>query len=339
MATNDEWLAQVREDIIEPDLPICDTHHHLWDHREGRVERRYLMEEIQKDLRSGHKIASSVFVECRAMYREDGPEEMKPVGEVEFVNGIAAMAASGLYGRTKIAAGIIGHANLQLGSRVKGVLEALIAAAPARFRGIRRNGAWDADPLVDRARGVTGPGLYLDAKFREGFAEIAPLGLIFEGVCRHPQLPDFVDLARAFPDTTMVLNHLGGVAGVGSYAGRRDEIFAEWKRSIAALSACPNIVMKLGGINMEYAGFGWHEKPKPPTSQELCDATRRYYETAIELFGPDRCMFESNFPVDSGGCSYATLWNAFKILAKGHSADEKTALFSGTAARFYRLDL
>ncbi|MPY74800.1 MAG: amidohydrolase family protein [Alphaproteobacteria bacterium] len=337
MATNDEWLAQVREDIIEPDLPICDTHHHLWDHREGRVERRYLMEEIQKDLRSGHNIVTSVFVECRAMYRDGGPEEMKPVGEVEFVNGIAAMAASGLYGGTKIAAGIVGHANLQLGSRVKGVLEALIAAAPARFRGIRRNGAWDADPLVDRARGVTGPGLYLDAKFREGFAEIAPLGLIFEGVCRHPQLPDFVDLARAFPGTTMVLNHLGGVAGVGSYAGRRDEIFAEWKRSIAALAACPNIVMKLGGINMEYAGFGWHEKPQPPTSRELCDATRRYYETAIENFGADRCMFESNFPVDKVSCSYPVLWNAFKRITERYSAGEKAKLYHDTAARVYRL--
>jgi len=337
MATNDDWLEQVREDIIDPDLPICDTHHHLWDHREGRVERRYLMDEIRKDLQSGHNIVSTVFVECAAMYRSDGPDEMKPVGEVEFVNGIAAMAASGLYGPTKIAAGIIGHANLQLGARVKGVLEALIAAAPGRFRGIRRNGAWDSDPRIDRARGVTGPGLYLDPKFREGFAEIGPLGLVFEGVCRHPQLPDFVDLARAFPDTTMILNHLGGVAGVGHYAGRRDEIFAEWKISIADLAACPNVVIKLGGINMEYSGFGWHERPMPPTSRELCDATRRYYETAIESFGPDRCMFESNFPVDKVSCSYPVLWNAFKRITATCSASEKAKLYHDTAARVYRL--
>jgi predicted TIM-barrel fold metal-dependent hydrolase len=337
MATNDDWLAQIREDPLEPDLPICDTHHHLWDQREGRVDPRYLMDEIQLDLQSGHNIVSSVFVECRAMYREDGPEEMQPVGEVEFVNGIAAMAASGLYGKTRVAAGIIGHANLQLGTRVKGVLQALIAAAPGRFRGIRRNGAWDPDPAIDWARGVTGPDLYLDAKFREGFAELGPLGLIFEGVCRHPQLPNFVDLARAFPDTTLVLNHLGGPAGVGHYAGKREEIFVEWKKSIAELATCPNIVIKLGGINMTYCGFGWQDRPKPPTSRELCDATRRYYETAIDAFGPDRCMFESNFPVDRISCSYPVLWNSFKRITESFSASEKAKLYHDTAVRVYRL--
>ncbi len=337
MATNDDWLAQVQEDALEPDLPICDTHHHLWDHRDGRVDRRYLMEEVQGDMRSGHNIVSSVFVECHAMYRADGPEEMKPVGEVEFVNGIAAMAASGLYGETRVAAGIIGHAELQLGSRVKGVLEVLIEAAPGRFRGIRRTGAWDPDPLVHWGRGVTGPGMYLDTKFREGFAELGPLGLIFEGVCRHPQLSDFVDLARAFPETTLILNHLGGVAGVGPYAGKREEIFVEWQKSIADLAECPNIVVKLGGINMDYSGFGWHENPKPPTSQELCEATGRYYETAIEHFGPDRCMFESNFPVDKISCGYNVLWNAFKRMSKQYSADERAKLFHDTAARVYRL--
>lgn len=337
MALNDEWLNQVTEKTLEPELPICDTHHHLWDFREGRVDPRYLMDEIQGDLRTGHNIVSTVFVDCHAMYRADGLEEMKPVGEVEFVNGIAAMAASGLYGKTKIAAGIISHANLQLGSPVKGVLEALIAAAPDRFRGIRRTGAWDPDPQINWGRGVTGPGLYLDSKFREGFAELGPLGLIFEGVCRHPQLGDFVELAQAFPDTTLVLNHLGGVAGVGPYAGRREEIFVEWTQSIKNLAGCPNIIIKLGGINMEYSGFGWHERPKPPTSQELYDATAKYYHTAIEHFGPDRCMFESNFPVDKVSCSYHVLWNALKRVAANYSPAEKAKLFHDTAARVYRL--
>ena len=337
MATNDDWLAQVQEDTIDPGRPICDTHHHLWDFREGRVDSRYLMEELQLDLQTGHNIVSTVFVDCHAMYRASGPEEMRPVGEVEFVNGVAAMAESGMYGETKVAAGIISHANLTLGSQAKGVLEALIAAAPNRFRGIRHNGAWDADPGVGNARNVTGPDLYLEPKFREGFAELEPLNLVFEGVCRHPQLPNFVDLARAFPSTTMVLNHLGGVAGVGVYAGKHEEIFIEWKKSIADLAGCPNIIMKLGGINMEYAGFGWHEKPKPATSQELCDATKRYYETAIEHFGPDRCMFESNFPVDKVSCSYHVLWNAFKRIAKNYSAEERTFLFHDTATRVYSL--
>lgn len=334
MSSNAAWLDLVREEALEPDLPICDTHHHLWDHRTGRVHKRYLMDEIQKDLRTGHNIVSTVFIECHAMYRADGPEELKPVGEVEFVNGIAAMAASGLYGKTRVAAAIMGYAELRNGAGVKALLEAQIAAAPDRFRGIRRTGAWDADPRISRA---PTPGLYLDTAFREGFAQLAPLGLVFEAVCRHPQLSDVVDLAQAFPDTTIVLNHLGGVAGIGVYEGKRDEIFAEWKKSIASLAACPNIIMKLGGINMDYSGFGWHENPKPPTSAKLCDATKRYYETAIEHFGPDRCMFESNFPVDKISCSYPVLWNAFKRMTQDYSAAERAKLFHDTAARIYRL--
>jgi len=338
MGKNSAWLAQVVEDALEPDLPICDPHHHLWEHWHGPYDERYLMDDIQEDLRSGgHNVVSSVFIECGTMFCADGPEDMKPVGEVEFANGIAAMAASGLYGKTKVAAGIIGYVDLQIGARARDVLEALMAAAPDRFRGIRRIGAWDDDPAMGAGRGVKGPHLYLDTKFREGFAAIAPLGLTFDAICRHPQLSDIVDLARAFPDTTIVINHLGGVSGIGRYAGRRDEIFAEWKTSIAALAECPNTVIKLGGINMTYCGFGWHEKPVPPTSEELSAATRRYYETAIEAFGPDRCMFESNFPVDKVSCSYNVLWNSFKRITKGCSSNEKAKLFHDTAARVYRL--
>ncbi len=333
-ASNSAWLDQVQEEALDPDLPICDTHHHLWDHRKGRVQKRYMMDEIQRDLQSGHNIVSSVFIECSAMYRADSPAALRPVGEVEFVNGIAAMAASGLYGKTRVAAAIMGYADLQHGSRVKVLLEAHIAAAPDRFRGIRRTGAWDADPRISRAKT---PGLYLDASFREGFAELGSLGLVFEAVVRHPQLTEVVDLARAFPDTQIVLNHLGGVAGIGAYAGRRDEIFADWKKSIADLATCENIVIKLGGINMDYSGFGWHENPKPPTSQDLCDATGRYYETAIESFGPDRCMFESNFPVDKISCSYPVLWNAFKRMTKAYSTQERAKLFHDTAVRVYRI--
>jgi len=334
VATNNEWLAQVREDAIDPDLPICDPHHHLWDHRDGRVERRYLMDEIQTDLQSGHNIVSTVFIEHLAMYREDGPAEMKYVGEVEFANGVAAMAASGLYGKARIAAGIVGYADLAIGSRVKAVLEAEIAAAPERFRGIRCTGAWDPDPRIARAQA---PGLYLDVKFREGFAELDALGLSFDLSCRYHQLSECVDLAKAFPGTTFVLNHLGGVTGIGAYAGRREEIFTAWREGMANLAECPNVVVKLGGLAMDYAGFGWHERPKPPTSRELCEATRRYYETAIERFGPDRCMFESNFPVDKISCSYSVLWNSFKRITEDCSAHEKAKLFHDTAVRVYRL--
>jgi len=334
LATNDTWLAQVEEEALDPELPIIDTHHHLWDHRKGRVDRRYLMDELQCDLQTGHNIVATVFIECTAMYRAEGPELLKPVGEVEFVNGIAAMAASGLYGATQVAAGIMGFAELQQGSRVKATLEAQMAAAPDRFRGIRRTGAWDPDPRITRAKL---PGMFLNPAFREGFEALASLDLVFEVVCRHPQLAEVVDLARTFPNTVLVLNHLGGIAGIGAYQGRQDEIFVEWSQSIAALAECPNIVMKLGGINMDYSGFGWHENPKPPSSEVLCQVTRRYYETAIAEFGVDRCMFESNFPVDKISCSYQVLWNAFKRITANYSDHERGKLFHDNAKRVYRL--
>jgi L-fuconolactonase len=334
MTSNDAWLAQVTETALEPDLPICDPHHHLWDRRDGQVERRYMIDEIMGDIASGHNIVSTVFIEHLSMFRQDGPDEFKYVGEVEFANGIAAMAASGLYGKTRVAAGIVGYADLGTGSRVRAVLEAEIAAARDRFRGIRCTGAWDPDPRIARAEK---PGLYMDAKFREGYAELAPLGLTFDLPCRYHQLSEVADLATAFPDTTIVLNHVGGVVGIGAYAGRRAEIFDAWKQGLARVAERPNVTVKLGGLCMDYCGFGWHERPRPPTSLELEAAQRPYMETVIELFGVDRCMFESNFPVDKIGCSYGVLWNAFKRIAAGCSAGEKAKLFHDTAVRVYRL--
>ena len=337
-AQNADWLDQVQEEALEPDLPIIDPHHHLWDRQTTWIQNRYLMDEIQADLGSGHAIDATVFVECHSMYRAQGPEEFRPVGEVEFANGIAAMAASGAYGPTRVAAAIIGHADLQMGARIKGVLEALQAAAPERFRGIRYIGAWVDDPAVFTPSYVKGPGLYLDQTFREGFAQLAPQGLIFEAAIRHPQLPEFLDLARAFPETPMVLDHIGGVVGVGTFAGRRDEIFETWRNDIAAIAKdCPNVIVKLGALNMTYCGFGWEKRPLPPTSEELCAAYRPYYETVIELFGPERCMFESNFPVDKVSCSYAVLWNAFKRMTQGYAPADRAALFHDTAARLYRI--
>ena len=333
---NADWLEQVREDALEPDLPIIDTHHHLWDRNGTFIQNRYLMDEIQADLSSGHNVVATVFVECHAMYRADGPPEYAPVGEVEFVNGIAAMSASGGFGPTRVAKAIIGHADLQLGSKARGVLEALQAAAPGRFRGIRHIGAWVDDPAVFTPAYVKGPGLYQDASFREGLAELTSMGLLFETSIRHPQLPEFHEVARAFPDTRMVLNHIGGVVGVGSFAGRREEVFETWREGIQAVGRdCPNVVVKLGALNMTYCGFGWEKRPKPPTSEELCEATRRYYETVIEAFGPERCMFESNFPVDKVSCSYGVLWNSFKRMTSGYSESERAALFHDTAARVY----
>ena len=334
---NHDWLAQTVEQPLEPDLLICDPHHHLWDKRPERVSERYLLDEILQDIGGGHRVVSTVFIECGAMYRADSPELLKPVGETEFVNGIAAMSASGLYGPARVAAAIVGTADLRAGDAVAAVLDAHLAAGGGRFRGIRQPAAWDADPAAPVSRGRPGPGLLMRDDFRAGFKHLAPRQLSFEAWCYHPQLPEVTALARAFPETTIVLDHFGGPLGIGTYAGRADEVFAQWRRSLSELAACPNVVAKLGGIHMEVNGFGWHERPRPPSSQELVEATRRYYDFTIEQFGVDRCMFESNFPVDKVSCSYTVVWNAFKRLVADYSADEKARLFSGTATRVYRL--
>lgn len=337
MATNDRWLALGQETTLEPDLPICDPHHHLWDQRYERVEPRYLLDEILADVNSGHRIVSTVFIQCGAMHRASGPEAMRPVGETEFVNGIAAMSASGLYGPTRLAAGIVGTADLTLGEAVAPVLEAHLQAGGGRFRGIRHIAAWDAAGTAIQPRAMPAPQLYLDAAFRRGFAQLGRYGMSFEGWCFHPQIPELTDLARAFPETTIILNHFGGPLGVGPYTGKRQEILGPWRQAITELATCPNVVAKLGGINMEINGFGWHERERPPTSQELMEATRPYYEHTIEQFGVDRCMFESNFPVDKVTCSYNVLWNAFKRLVAQYSAAEKAKLFHDTATQVYRL--
>jgi L-fuconolactonase len=330
------WLAKrPREAALDPDLPIIDPHHHFWD---TPARGSYFLQDLLADIGTEHKIVSTVFLECQAMHRKDGPPEMAPVGEVEFVNGIAAMSASGNYGPCRVAEGIVGWADLTLGARVRDVLEAEIKAGGGRFRGIRYGVSWDADPVVGgHASRRVPPHLVLDKTWREGFKQLAPLGLSFESWQYHPQLPDTVDLARAFPDTTIILNHVGGVLGVGPYRGKRQEILKEWQANIKELARCPNVNVKLGGVGMTSFGFDFHERDLPPSSEDLAAAWRMYIEPCIEAFGPDRCMFESNFPPDKQSGGYTELWNAFKRIAAGASVTEKTALFSGTAARVYRL--
>jgi predicted TIM-barrel fold metal-dependent hydrolase len=329
----DQWLAQVKEDILEPDLPICDPHHHLWDH----PGRRYLIDELIADTGSGHNVTSTVFVECMSMYRADGPAAMRPVGETEFVGGVAAMSRSGQYGPTRVAAGIVSFADLTLGEGVGPVLDAHMKASP-RFRGIRHAAGWDASDQVRNSHTNPPPGLYDEGRFRRGFAELARRGLSFDAWLYHPQLPELTSLARAFPDTTIILDHFGGPLGIGPYENRRAEVFTYWRRAIRELAGCPNVVAKLGGLVMPINGFGFHRGERPATSAELVDATRDWHLHAIDCFGPARCMFESNFPVDKASCSYHVLWNSFKRIAAGFGAGEKAALFHDTAARAYRLD-
>src|SRR5262249_39229556 len=278
-------------------------------------------------------------VRARARTRACGPVEMRPVGETEFVNGVAAMSASGIYGKTRHCAGIVGHADLTLGSRVEAVLAAHLRAGGDRFRGIRHITAWDADASIRNPAYSPPPGLLCEKTLREGFAVLGRLGLSFDAWLYHPQIEELRELARAFSETRIVLNHVGGPIGIGTYAGRHKQVFPGWAASIKALAACPNVHVKLGGLGMRLGGFGFHEQAEPPSSQPRAGAWRPYIETSTEAFGPPRCMFESNFPVDKGSYSYPVFWNACKLLAKGASDAEQADLFYGTAARFYRLDL
>lgn len=342
-----EWLAKAPpEEILDPDLPIIDTHHHLW-HRPGVPgpgeswqvpSMRYLLDEFLEDCRTGHNIVATVFLQCHSMYRAGGPEPMRPVGETEFVAGIAAMSESGNYGKTRVAAGIVGFADLTNGDWVTPVLEAHIRAGGGRFRGVRHSGAYDADPIIGNSTPDMKPGLYARPDFRAGFRKLSTLGLSLDAWVFHPQLGDVIDLARAFPGSNIITCHCGGPLGYGPYAGKRDEVFADWKKLAIELAKCQNVTMKLGGMMMRLAATDYMAEERPPSSAELAALWRPYVETCIELFGPNRCMAESNFPVEKMGIGYAALWNALKRIASGASAEEKEAIFSGTARRVYRLD-
>ncbi len=333
-----DWHALTQESSLEPDLPICDPHHHFWDFRAARIPyQRYLLHELAADITSGHNVRSTVFVEARSMYRADGPEEMRPVGEVEFVQGLAAASANGLYGPGRAAATIIGHANLNLGDQVEPVLQALQAASPNRFRGIRHSVTWDAEVANTAAHNAQGQ-LGAD-NFRAGARLLAKMGLSLEGWLYFRQLTELADFAKAVPDLTIILNHVGGLIREGIYANRDDEILPIWRSGIAAVAACPNVVIKLGGMGMPANGFDWHTRTQPIGSEELAESMAPFMNYCIEQFGPERCMFESNFPVDKVSFSYNVMYNAFKRLSKDYSATERAAMFHDTAARVYKIDV
>ncbi|MCB1743454.1 MAG: amidohydrolase family protein [Gammaproteobacteria bacterium] len=325
-----KWLAQVQESPLDPRQPIIDPHHHLWTH----PTNRYLLDELWSDTGAGHHVVKTVFVECMSGYLQDGPEALRPVGETHFVR---ALCEDSERREGACIAGIVGFADLSLGSAVREVLVAHIDAGQGRFKGIRHAVGWDASESIRNSHTRPPAHLLLDEQFRRGFAELAPLGLSFDAWLYHPQLPELVDLARAFPDTTIVLDHFGGPLGIGPYQGRRESIFERWQRDITELAACPNVVAKLGGLAMPVNGFDWHRAEKPPGSAELAECQAPWHRFMIERFGAERCMFESNFPVDRASCSYVVLWNAFKRIASEYSAEQRQALFHDTAARVYRL--
>ena len=332
-----DWLAKTPEETLEPEIPICDPHHHFWISRPEPVDyQQYLLPELTADVNSGHNVRSTVFIEVRCQYRETGPDEMKPVGEVEYIETIAAESATGNHGPTRAAAAIIGHADLKLGEGVRQVLEAMQSASPTRFRGVRHSVGWDESPeLANRdIRGALGTEGY-----RAGANVLSEMGLILENSMYFHQLPELADFARAVPSLTIVLNHIGGLCRIGPYANRDDEVLPAWRQGVAEVAQCPNVVMKLGGVGQLRYGFYWDHRETPIGSEELAESLGPLMEHCIEQFGPDRCMFESNFPVDKPSYSYNVLYNAFKRLSRGYSPTERAAMFHDTAARVYNINV
>jgi L-fuconolactonase len=325
------WLDQVDEDVIDPERRIIDPHHHLWQ----RPGSTYVLDELWSDTSSGHRIEKTVFIECRAGYRADGPEHLRCVGETEFVAAIARESQNGAAGKAVLSA-IVPYADLTRAD-LQDTLAAHAEAGQGLFRGIRHAGAHEPQPEALTIPGRAVPGLYARDDFRVGMRVLGKLGLSYDTWHYHHQNRAFAEMARAVPDTTMVLDHFGTPLGVGQYAGRREEIFAQWKQDIAEIASCPNVFAKLGGLAMPDNGFGWDKRDTPASSDELVQAQYRYYMHAIECFGPARCMFESNFPVDKRSISYRVLWNALKKIAAGFSESEQHAMFYATAQRVYRL--
>lgn len=334
-----EWLASTSEEALDPALPVIDSHHHLYD----RPGVRYLLDDFLKDVYSGHNIRATVHLQARSMLRADVPAELQPIGETEFLNGVAAMSASGIYGEARICAGIAGYADLNLGDAVKPILERHImvaggtTAGGGRFCGIRQTLSWDTDSKLLNPAYPTFLHMAESPAFKAGFAHLAPLGLSFDAWGFFHQIPEITALARAFPGTAIVLNHCGGIVRIRDYADRGEEIFRQWRLGIAELARCPNVSVKLSGLGMRLGGFGFEAQSAAPSSAELAVAWRPWVESCIEAFGPNRCMYGSNFPVDKGSYGYAIGLNALKRLTAGASRGEKDAIFWRTARDFYRL--
>jgi len=327
---DDNWLATATEEAIDPARPIIDPHHHLWE-REGMS--RYMLDDLHADTGAGHNVEATVFVDCMWGYRESGPAHLRPVGETETVTVLAEADTSG---GAEIR-GIVSFADLSLGDAVDEVLEAHVAAGRGRFRGIRHATAHDPDQRIRRTHTKPTPGLMAEPSFRRGVSRLAPLDLTFDAWLYHPQIAELTALARAVPDVTFILDHLGGILGIGPYEGRRTEILAAWRSDIDELATCPNVVVKVGGIGMTVYGMGFEHAAQPPSSDDLVEAWGGPIAHVVERFGADRCMFESNFPVDKVSVPYVTLWNSFKKMAGGASDAEKASLFHDTAARVYRV--
>lgn len=322
------------QEILEPDLKIIDAQHHLRD----RPDSYYMFEDLVQDVQRGHDIVATVYVESMSMHRTDGPEVLRPIGEIEFANGVGAVSATGKYGPCRIAAAIVGYADFTYGDAVGELLDRALAAAPDRLRGFRQCTLEHPDPAVwQYVPHPPKPGIMAHPQFRSGFQQLAARDFVFDTAVFHHQLPEVARLADDFPATTFVLNHVGQVAGIAVKESDRADAFAEWRRYISDLARRPNVLCKVGGMGQPYFGFGFELRETPPTYRELADHWRPWTEVVIEAFGVERCMMESNFPADRRSCDYVTLWNALKCVVAGASQAEKDALFHDNAARVYRI--
>lgn len=326
-----EWLALHSEPVINASIPVVDAHHHLWRH----YGKPYMVEDFADDLVSGHNVVASVYVECGSMYREHGPDMLRPLGEIEFAADVALKAAGGTGPR--VCDAVVGTADLSLGESIRDMLETAVEAGRGHLRGIRRTTAWDADEELTANLIRRRPGMLGEPSFREGFATLARFGLSFDAFVFQRQLPELLAIAQLFPETPIVVDHCGGPIRVASYGRALEESFVAWRNDLRTLARCENVWVKLGGLGMRIAGFDFEHHTAPPSSHQLAEAWRPYIDTCIEAFGPQRSMFESNFPPDKGVCSYRVLWNAFKRIADPYSDNEKSDLLGGAAARFYRL--
>jgi len=333
------WLATQEEEPLDPAIPIVDSHHHLYD----RPNCRYLLEELLRDIDTGHNVRATVIVQARSMLRADAPPELQPLGETEFANGIAAMSASGIYGETRVCAGIVGFADLTLGDSIRPILERHISLAGGsvaeggRFRGVRQSLTWDADASLMNPLYAISEHMMASREFRAGFAHLAALGLSFEGWVFFPQIGELAALARAFPETPIVLNHCGGIVRIAGYVSRHAEVFERWRRGITELARCPNVMVKLSGLGMKLGGFGFEDCERAPGSKDLAQSWRPWIETCTDAFGASRCMYGSNFPVDKGSYAYGIGLNALKRLTAQASPSEKADIFWRSAKKFYRL--
>ena len=330
-ALRPDWLALRREAVVEPSLSIVDAHIHLWDFSTPP----FFGADLVADASSGHDVTASVFIECLMAYAQDGPQELRPVGETRFVASQALHASSA---RHQVAAAIMGAADLGLGDAVRPVLEAHVQAGGGRFRGVRTRAAWDADPVAGYGAAASTPeGQLRQESFQQGVRCLGAMELTLDVWLFHPQLADVVALAKACPDVAIAVNHVGGPVGVGCYASKRDEVFANWVASIRELARYPNVYVKLGGLGISRIGFGFDAAPEPLSSDDLARAWGPYVRTCIEAFGPQRALFGSNFPVDKAVCSYTVLWNSFKKITAGYSAAERQCLFTDNARKLYRM--